>query len=89
MLVKLFGSLFLVLLILGAIFYASGWVQFQSNGDTTTIEMNTGEIKEAADKAIDKSKELIDKAGDKIQQLGDDRSNSDSENLDRFKNQDD
>jgi hypothetical protein len=34
----------------------------QSDSDSATIEIQTGEIKEAAQKAVDKGQELIDDA---------------------------
>lgn len=66
MLVKMLGSIFFVLLILGGVAYASGWIQMESDSESTNVKIDTGEIKKATDKALDKGKELINDSAEKV-----------------------
>lgn len=47
--------------------YAAGWLTFQARDETTTIEIKTGEMKDAAGEAVDKSRELIEDARQEIE----------------------
>jgi uncharacterized protein HemX len=47
--------------------YAAGWLTFQARDETTTIEIKTGEMKDAAEEAVDKSRELLDDARQEIE----------------------
>jgi hypothetical protein len=47
--------------------YAAGWLTFEARDETTTIEIKTGEIKDAAEQAVDQSRELIDDARQEIE----------------------
>jgi uncharacterized protein HemX len=47
--------------------YAAGWLTFQARDETTTIEIKTGEMKDAAEDAVDKSRELLDDARQEIE----------------------
>ena len=77
MFVKLLGTLFLVLLIVAGVAYANGWISVQKSGDTATVEMKTGEMKEAAEQAVQEGKALFDKARNSLQNKTDgDRSPS-------------
>lgn len=51
--------------------YAVGWVTISQDRQQqkTTIEVETGKVKEAAEEAVDKSQELLQRAGDKIQDM--------------------
>ncbi len=60
MLIRLLSLICLLLLIFGVIAYASGWISISPNQDGTTIELKTGEMKDAASKAVDKTKDLLD-----------------------------
>lgn len=62
--VRTIGTVAVILIFLGVIAYASGWISFQTTGEKATIEMNTGEMKKAADKAMEKGKEFIEKVND-------------------------
>jgi|GEM_PF-5770841 len=73
MFAKLFGIVFLILLVVGAVCFFNGWIEFRSGETTTTIEMKTGEMESAAERTIDKGKELMDKAGQKINELSGNR----------------
>lgn len=66
MLTRILGTVCILALLFGVIAYASGWIRFHSGVNTTTIEMDTGEMKESADEAIRKGKELLKKAGEKL-----------------------
>lgn len=46
--------------------YAAGWLTFQARDETTTIEVKTGEIKDAAEEAVDQSREMIEDARKEI-----------------------
>ena len=58
-------ALVVVLALVGM--YAAGWLTFQARDETTTIEIKTGEIKDAAEGAVDKSRELIEDARQEIE----------------------
>ena len=47
--------------------YAAGWLTFQAHDETTTIEIKTGEMKDAAEEAVGKSRELIEDARQEIE----------------------
>ena len=74
MLVKFLGVVFVLLLLFGAVAYSSGWVSLQTHDNNTTVEVKTGEIKEAADIAIEKGKTLLDKADEKFKEFGEEKS---------------
>jgi hypothetical protein len=59
---RFIAVLAIVIAIVLGIIYAAGWMTVQSDSDSATIEIQTGEIKEAAQKAVDKGQELIDDA---------------------------
>jgi len=56
--------------------YAAGWVQFQHDEQQqkATIEVETGEVKQAAEEAVGKGKELMNQASEKIEGLTEDNS---------------
>jgi uncharacterized protein HemX len=58
-------ALIVVLALVGM--YAAGWMKFQASDETTTIEIKTGEIKDAAENAVDQSRELIEDAQKEIE----------------------
>lgn len=61
----LFALCFMLILAAGVIGYASGWITFKHAEQKTTIEIETGEIKDAAEHAVETGKQFIDKSGDK------------------------
>ena len=58
-------ALVVVLALVGM--YAAGWLTFQARDETTTIEIKTGEMKDAAEGAVDKSRELLEDARQEIE----------------------
>jgi hypothetical protein len=66
----LFGCVLLALFLVFG--YAAGWVTFShsDNQETTTIQIDTGEVKEAADDAVAKGGELLEETGERIRNLG-------------------
>ena len=51
----------LLVLILAGI-YAAGWMTFQSNDNTATIEIKTGEMEQAAEDAGEKARKIVEDA---------------------------
>ena len=49
----------LLVLILAGI-YAAGWMTFQSNDNTATIEIKTGEMEQAAEDAGEKARKIVE-----------------------------
>jgi hypothetical protein len=70
MLTRLLGTLFLLILVVAAVAWANGWIQFHPGENSTTIEMKTDEMKKGADKAIDQGKQLLEKARDELKDFG-------------------
>lgn len=60
--VRNIGIIAIVLAVAFAGMYFAGWVNFHKQPDAATIEIETGEMKKSADKAIEKGEKLIDKA---------------------------
>jgi|CXWL01.1.fsa_nt_gi hypothetical protein len=65
----LFAFCFLLTLAAGVIGYASGWINFKHEEEKTMIEIETREIQDAAEQAVETSKQLIDKSGEKLNEL--------------------
>ena len=58
-------ALVVVLALVGM--YAAGWLTFQARDETTTIEIKTGEMKDAAEGAVDQSRAFVEDARQEIQ----------------------
>jgi hypothetical protein len=58
------GILFLILVVV--ILAVVGWISFNRDGDRASINLETQEIREDTQKALDSGAELLKKAGDKI-----------------------
>jgi hypothetical protein len=56
----------LLLLVVGI--YAAGWLTFQSNETTATIEIKTGEIKQAVEEASEKAEKVVEDAAKTIRE---------------------
>lgn len=69
--IKFLGLIFLILLVFGGIAFASGWILIESNGDKANVEIKTGEMEDAAETAVEKSKEWIEKKGEQIDEMTD------------------
>ncbi len=73
---RLMRGVFLLACVLVALFavvgYAAGWIQVRNDPqeEKATIEIETGEVKQAAQDAIGKGQELIRDAGKKIENRG-------------------
>ena len=65
----LFAFCFLLTLAAGVIGYASGWINFKHEEQKTTIEIETSQIKDAAEEAVETGKQLLDKTGEKVNEL--------------------
>lgn len=50
--------------------YAMGWLSFRQTDDSAIMEVQTREIKQAADKAVDKTEDLIHETGEALQDAG-------------------
>lgn len=59
----LLTTLLLVVVGLAFLGYAMGWVTVDSEPDKTTIELDTKEMKESADQAVDSARETADRVG--------------------------
>jgi hypothetical protein len=57
----------LLVLVLAGI-YAAGWMTFESNDTRATIEIKTGEIKDAAENAGEKAKKIVEDAAETIRE---------------------
>jgi hypothetical protein len=56
------GSLAILAIMICAGLYFAGWLTYDQTADRATIEIKTQEIKDAADRAIEKGEAIIDKA---------------------------
>lgn len=65
MLKKSLGTLAFILLLVGIAAYANGWIVFQSAGDSTTIELKTNQMKDAAESAIEKGRSWLESETEK------------------------
>lgn len=69
----LMRTFFLIACILIAAFaavgYAAGWITFEHDKvrHEATIQIDTGEVNQAAENALERGQELIEQAGEKIQ----------------------
>jgi hypothetical protein len=54
-------------LLIGAVIFAAGWMNFHHDERKAVIEIQTGEMKEAADNAVEKGRELIHHAAEKVE----------------------
>lgn len=65
-------TLFLVLLVAvsAVTAYSAGWLKMDSTSDQTTIEVETGEIKDAASEAAAEAEKLVRKTGDGLEEAG-------------------
>lgn len=59
-------AILLVLLVAGI--YAAGWLRFQADDNTATIEIKTGEIKQAAEDAGEKVEKIVEDAAKTIRE---------------------
>ena len=59
-------AILLVLLVAGI--YAAGWLTFQASDDKATIEIKTGEIKQAAEDAGEKAQKVVEDAAKTIRE---------------------
>jgi hypothetical protein len=59
---RLLGTLTLVAILAGIVFYASGWISWDRTEDRTTIEIETREIQEATEKAVEEGKRVVEDA---------------------------
>jgi hypothetical protein len=73
---SLLGSVFLALglfvIVFALVGYGMGWLHFQRTEQKATIEIETQQIEQAAEDAVDKSKDLVREAGEELQELGSD-----------------
>ena len=56
-----------VLVLLGILIYAGGWMNFHQDERKAVIEIQTGEMKDAADNAVEKGRELIHEAAKTVE----------------------
>ena len=64
---RFIAILAVLLVLIGAVIYAAGWMNFQHDERKAVIEIQTGEMKEAADNAVEKGRELIHHAAEKVE----------------------
>ncbi len=60
------SAILFVLLVAGL--YAAGWMTFQADERTATIEVKTGEIKQAAEDAGEKAQKIVEDAAQTIRE---------------------
>lgn len=56
---QLLGTFAIVALVAAIVCYANGWLVFHKTSQSTTVEIKTEQIKDAADRAVQQSKEFI------------------------------
>jgi hypothetical protein len=59
---RVIATISVVLVLILVAIYAAGWMNVRQDEQKATIEIQTGEMKEAAEKAADKGRELIHEA---------------------------
>jgi apolipoprotein N-acyltransferase len=57
---SLLAALAVIVILLGVVFYAAGWMTYRKTDSTTTIELKTDKIEQAAEKAAREGRELLD-----------------------------
>lgn len=63
---------FLVLVVVLVVLAAVGWLAIRVDQGETTMTIETGEMKEAAEQAVDETKEALNEAGRELRELVDD-----------------
>lgn len=63
---KFLGALTLVVVLLAIVGIAVGWVTFGREGDQATIEIKTGEMEQAAGRAVVRGREIVDDAAQAV-----------------------
>ena len=58
----------ILFVLLVACLYAAGWMTFQADERTATIEVKTGEIKQAAEDAGEKAQKIVEDAAQTIRE---------------------
>ena len=66
----LFAFAFVICLAAGITAYAMGWMSIESQPGSTTIEVQTGEIEEAAEETSRQGRELLNETGEALQESG-------------------
>lgn len=59
---NLLATLALLAIVLAVGLYAAGWLNVQRNDSSTTIELETDRIEEAAERAVEDGRDLLDDA---------------------------
>lgn len=57
---SLLAGLAIIAILLGVAFYAAGWMTYRKTDSTTTIELKTDKIEQAAENAVRDGRELLD-----------------------------
>lgn len=57
---SLLAALAVIAILLGVALYAAGWMTYRKNDSTTTIELKTDKIEQAAENAVRDGRELLD-----------------------------
>jgi hypothetical protein len=60
----------LTLILGGGVAYAVGWITFQRDEGTLTIQIRTGKVKQAADTAVKQGKDAAAETGQALQKAG-------------------
>lgn len=63
---RLLGTITLLVLIAGAVFYAAGWIKFERSPDRTLIEIESQRIEEATRDAVEQGRQTIEETFDNI-----------------------
>lgn len=83
---RVLGILAFLVILTGIIFYAAGWLSWDTSRDRATIEIETREIQEASDRVVEQGKRAVDQAVEAVQSIGTDREAYDADDVDRQEN---
>ena len=65
---RLLAFTFVLVIVAGIGTYAMGWMNFAHDGETTTVEVESGEIKRAAGEATEAGKKLLDNTEEAVEE---------------------
>lgn len=64
--IRLLGTITLLALIAGVVFYAAGWIKFDREPDRTRIEIESQQIEEATRDAVEQGRRTIEETFDHV-----------------------
>lgn len=63
---RLLGTITLLALVAGTVFYAAGWIKFERTSDRTMIEIESRKIEEATRGAVERGKQTLEETFDDV-----------------------